>query len=212
MEQKTLKYLRVFIPGFVLLLGLYPIYNHYYSEIFDIKGLHVMYVSFISILLGAIYYQLNIQRLITKPSHYFITKNILDKLILAYGNVVTEEQRKTLKYKDAYMTTFYKVIDNDESLKRKGDNVKFNGIFWTSTADIALIFFVLYFVYKYCFEQINHVESITTFLLYSSIIAFVLHLISVIKHINLSNKQLKPIVNDKELSSIVKTRFDDILK
>ncbi|MCK0137377.1 hypothetical protein [Arenibacter sp. S6351L] len=212
MEQKTLKYLRVFIPGFVLLLGLYPIYNHYYSEVLDIKGLHVMYISFISLLLGAVYYQLNIQRLITNPSHYFITKNILDKLISAYGKEVTKEQRKTLLYKEAYMTTFYKVIDNDESLKRKGENVKFNGIFWTSTADIALIFFVLYFIYKCFFKDIENVESIISFLLYTSIIAFVLHLISVKKHINLSNKQLDPIVNDKELSSIVKKRFDDILK
>src|SRR5690606_29362676 len=114
MEQKTLKYLRVFIPGFVLLLCLYPLYHHHYAELFDISSLHVMYISFISILLGAIYYQLNIQRLITKPSHYFITKNILDKLIKSYGKEVTEEQKKTLKYKDAYMTTFYKVIDNDE--------------------------------------------------------------------------------------------------
>lgn len=212
MEQKTLKYLRVFIPGFVLLLGLYPIYNHYYSEVLDIQGLHVMYISFISLLLGAVYYQLNIQRLITNPSHYFITKNILDKLISAYGKEVTKEQRKTLLYKEAYMTTFYKVIDNDESLKRKGENVKFNGIFWTSTADIALIFIVLYFIYKYFFQDIENVESIISFLLYTSIIAFILHLISVKKHINLSNKQLNPIVNDKELSSIVKERFDNILK
>jgi hypothetical protein len=211
MEQKTLKYLRVFIPGFVLLLGLYPIYDHFYSEVLDVKGLHVIYISFISLLLGAVYYQLNIQRLITYPSHYFITKNILDKLISAYGKVVTKEQRKTLLYKDAYMTTFYKVIDNDESLKRKGENIKFNGIFWTSTADVALIFIVLYFIYKYFFQDIKNVESIISFLLYTSIIAFLLHLISVKKHINLSNKQLNPIVNDKELSSIVKERFDDIL-
>ena len=211
MEQKTLKYLRVFIPGFVLLLGLYPIYDHFYSEVLDVKGLHVIYISFISLLLGAVYYQLNIQRLITSPSHYFITKNILDKLISAYGKVVTKEQRKTLLYKDAYMTTFYKVIDNDESLKRKGENIKFNGIFWTSTADVALIFIVLYFIYKYFFQDIKNVESIISFLLYTSIIAFLLHLISVKKHINLSNKQLNPIVNDKELSSIVKERFDDIL-
>ena len=171
-----------------------------------------MYISFISILLGAIYYQLNIQRIITKPSHYFITKNILDKLIKSYGKEVTDEQRKTLKYKDAYMTTFYKVIDNDESLKRKGDNVKFNGIFWTSTADVFLIFIVFYLLYKYAFKEVNNIDSITSFLIYSSIISFVLHLISAKKHLNLSNKQLDPIINDKELSSIVKTRFDDILK
>lgn len=212
MEQKTLKYLRVFIPGFVLLLGLYPIYNHYFSEIYDITSLHVMYISFISLLLGAVYYQLNIQRIITKPSHYFITKNILDKLISAYDREISAEERKTLKYKDAYMTTFYKVIDNDESLKRKGENVKFNGIFWTSTADISLIFIILFFIYKYFFAEIKNIELLTTFLLYTAIISFILHLISVKKHINLSNKQLNPIVNDKELSSIVKTKFDDILK
>jgi hypothetical protein len=90
--------------------------------------------------------------------------------------------------------------------------VKFNGIFWTSTADISLIFIVLFFIYKYFFAEIKNIELLTTFLLYTAIISFILHLISVKKHINLSNKQLNPIVNDKELSSIVKTKFDDILK
>lgn len=211
MEQKTLKYLRVFIPGFILLLGLYPIYHHHYNDIYDIKSLHVMYVTFISILLGAVYYQLNIQRIITKPSHYFITKNILNKLILAYGKTVSDEQLKTLKYKDSYMTAFYGVIDNDESLKRKGENVRFNGVFWTSTADIALISICLYFVYKNCFCDIKNSELLVSFFLYTFIIAIILHIISVIKHINLSNKQLDPIAHDKTLSSIVETKFDDIL-
>jgi hypothetical protein len=29
------------------------------------------------------------------------------------------------------MTAFYKVVDKNESLKRKGENVRFNGMFWT---------------------------------------------------------------------------------
>lgn len=194
----------------IILLGTYPIYLFYLGEAFDIKGLNVTYVTFLSILLGGVYYQLNIQRVITKPSHFFITKNILDKLIKAYGKSVDKEQRKSLKYKDAYMTAFYNVIDNDESLKRKGENVRFNGIFWTSTADSALISILFYFTYKNM-EQIPKNQVIQDIFLFAAMISFILHIISVIKHINLSNKQLNPIVNDKKLSKILQTKFDEIL-
>ncbi|MBF8961915.1 hypothetical protein I0P70_01545 [Pontibacter sp. FD36] len=210
MEQKTLKYLRIFIPGMIILLGSYPIFQFHLGEAFDIKGLNVTYVSFLSILLGGVYYQLNIQRLITKPSHFLITKNILDKLILAYGKSVDKEQRKNLKYKDAYMTTFYSVIDNDESLKRKGENVRFNGIFWTSTADSAVISVFFYYIYKNLTDIPQYVVLQQVFF-FAALISLALHIISVIKHINLSNKQLNPIINDKKLSGVLKTKFDEIL-
>jgi hypothetical protein len=211
MEQKTLKYLRVVIPGLIILFGAYPIYQNYLGEAFDLNGIHITYVTFLSVLLGGVYYQLNIQRIITKPSHYIITKNILDKLIMAYGQPVNNQQRKTLKYKDAYMFAFYNVIDNDESLKRKGENVRFNGIFWTSTADSAIISLCFYFIYKSMTEIPNY-ETLSEIFLIAFTISIVLHIISVNKHINLSNKQLDPIVNDKRLSDLIKSKFNEILQ
>ncbi|WP_224998729.1 hypothetical protein [Cesiribacter sp. SM1] len=210
MEQKTLKYLRIFIPGVMILLGGYPIYYHYFAEAYDLSGLNVTYATYLSVLLGAIYYQLDIQRLITKPSHYFITNNILNKLIKAYDREVSKNEKKSLVFKDNYMTVFYHIIDNDESLKRKGENVRFNGIFWTSTADSFLINMTFYFLYAY-FPQLIDVILLRKIFLFAAIISLALHIISVIKHIRLSNKQLNPIVHDKNLSLKVKNKFDEIL-
>jgi hypothetical protein len=211
MEQKTLKYLRVLIPGIIILLGAYPIFLHYFGEAYDFKGLGITYITFISILLGGVYYQLNVQRLLTSVSHYFIRRNILNKLIKAYGKTVNDAQREKLMFKDNYMTVFYKIIDNDESLKRKGLNVMFNGIFWTSTADSALISFAFYFIYKYGYRSIEKVDDLLSIFLFTGCISIVLHLISVLKHIRLSNEQLNPIMTDRELSKKVEDKFDVIL-
>lgn len=110
------------------------------------------------------------------------------------------------------MRVFYNIIDNDESLKRKGMNVMFNGIFWTSTADSALINFAFYFTYKYCYPTIENVHTLMSFFLFTGIISIGLHIVSVIKHIYLSNEQLNPIVQDKKLSAIVEEKFNEILQ
>lgn len=100
MEQKTLKYLRVFIPGLIILLGLYPIYDELYSEIYKIEKFETTYVTFVAILFGGIYYQLNIRYLVTYISHSIIKENILKKLIKASGLTVTDAEKKKLRYKD----------------------------------------------------------------------------------------------------------------
>lgn len=218
MEQKTLKYLRILIPGLIILLALYPIFEFNYSEIFDLKSLDTTYITFISLMLGGIYYQLNIQRIITYPSHYLIRKNILNKLIAASGLEIFIKDRKKLKEHsiagkdDAfYMITFYKVIDNDSSLKRKGENVRFNGIFWTSTADIFLINIFFYFVYSIWFREIPNYSTYQSLFLYFAFTGLFLHIISVYKHIGLSNKQLNTIIKVSELAEIVKTNFNEYL-
>ncbi len=218
MEQTTLKYLRILIPGLIILLGLYPIFEYKYSEFFDLKTLDTTYITFISLMFGGIYYQLNIQRLITYPSHSLIRKNILDKLIEASRLEIDEVKRKKLKEHsiagkdDAfYMITFYKVIDSDNSLKRKGENVRFNGVFWTSTADIFLINICFYFIYCIWFKEIPYFATYENLFLYFAYTGLVLHIISVIKHINLSNKQLNSIIKVASLAEIVKTEFNQYL-
>lgn len=109
------------------------------------------------------------------------------------------------------MTAFYKVIDNDESLKRKGENVRFNGIFWTSTADFFFLSILFHFIYKYCYEDIANLVNYKKIFLYVAGVSLILHVISVIKHIILSNEQLNPIINDESMSNTIKDKFNEYL-
>lgn len=95
MEQKTLKYLRVFIPGLIILLGLYPIYDKLYSEIYKIEKFETTYVTFVAILFGGIYYQLNVRYLVTYISHRCITENILNKLITASRLTIDSKKKRS---------------------------------------------------------------------------------------------------------------------
>ena len=216
MEQKTLKYLRIFIPGIIILIGLYPLLTDYILNDVDfgkMNAFHFTIVTFISIIIGGIYYQLNIQRLITKPSHHFIQKNILNKLIKASEKEIDENSLKALKHKNAYMTIFYKIVDGDASLKKKSENVMFNGIFWTSTADIALISIFFFLFYKYFYQLKNFdTNQITLVCITIFFLSLLLHIISVFKHINLSNKQLDPMIDDSELNEKVNENLRKIIR
>lgn len=211
MEQKTLKYLRVFIPGLIILLGLYPIYDEFYSELYKIEKFETTYVTFAAILLGGIYYQLDIQHIVTYISHQIIRRNILNKLITASELSISSDDKKKLKKDDNYMTAFYNAIDNNESLKRKGENVRFNGIFWSSTADLVILCILFYFLYTFGYGEIENLNSYKNAFLIISGISFVLHIISVRKHIKLSNEQLNPIINDETMSDTVKQKFNEYL-
>jgi hypothetical protein len=191
MEQGTLKYLRLLIPGLIFLIGFYPIYIRYFSDIFEVKSIDFSYLTLLSVIIGGIYYQLNIQRVITCPSHFFITKNICNRLITISGLNLTESQKKKVKNERKYMHVFYNLLDKDESLKRKTANVYFNGIFWTSTADSFLINLVFFILYKYKYADFRLSSEYSNIFLILAISSIILHVISVFKHIYLSNDQLE---------------------
>ena len=85
MEQKTLKYLRVLIPGFIILIGLLPLQEQTENGITIVKSLNFNYMILLAVIIGAIYYQLNIQHIITRLSHYLIVTNIKEQLINIHG-------------------------------------------------------------------------------------------------------------------------------
>jgi len=129
MEQTTLKYLRVLIPGITFYLGAFPFVKYYFGDTYHIESLDFAFVTVFSLLAGAIYYQINLQYLAIQPSRYFISDNILNRLIAIYGKAVTPSQKEFLKKDRKYMHVFYRLTDSDESLKKKTNNVYFNGFF-----------------------------------------------------------------------------------
>lgn len=208
MEQTTLKYLRILIPGMFSYLGFYPIFNFYFGEIYDVKSVDFAIVTVISILLGAIYYQINIQYFVIEFSRHRINKNIFDKLVKIYGKDLNESQKNFIETK--YMHVFYKIIDSEESLKRKTNNVYFNGIFWTSSADLFLFSMFFGLIYWCFFERVNDSKLISFLFFLMAVLSFTLHFLSARKHIQLSNDQLGFIdVHNREK---VKEYFDNILQ
>jgi hypothetical protein len=209
MEQTTLKYLRVLIPGLIILIGLLPIKNQLVGFGVNLDGLDYNYTLLFAITLGAIYYQLNIQRLITSHSHYLINKNIYDGLLKTYSKNIDDNIRKDILKKGSYMRVFYRIIDNDESLKQKANLVRFNGIFWTSSADI----FIISLIYS-CLYHFNVLTTTNNIALSKALViimwsALFLHIISVRKHIKLGNEQLKVI--DQLYKNDVEMKIDSII-
>lgn len=190
MEQSTLKYLRIVVPGLIFLIDFFPIYQQYFSGVYKVTTIDFSYLILLSLVSGSIYYQMNIQHLITRPSHYIITNNIKKHLIKISGLTLTKAQQIKISKKRKYMHVFYNLIDKDESLKRKTANVYFNGVFWTSTADSSIINFVFYFLYRCPFSNIPKAADYAKMCLILAGSSLLLHIISVIKHIVLSNEQL----------------------
>ena len=208
MEQTTLKYLRILIPGLIFYLGFYPIFKYYFGDVYDIKSLDFSFVTVISILIGGIYYQLNFQYLITSFSLKKINNNIFDHLVRAYGKDINQYQKNELKQR--HMTVFYRIIDNDESLKKKANNVYFNGIFWTSSADFFLFGLVFWVIYRFIFSDVDDSRLFSDLFLSLAVLSIFLHVISVRKHITLSNDQLRFI--DVHKKKEVTEYFDNILQ
>jgi hypothetical protein len=63
MDQLTLKYLRIIVPGFALLFGIYPIYNEYFIHSKSLTVTDYGYLTLIAITLGAIYHITNLQKI-----------------------------------------------------------------------------------------------------------------------------------------------------
>lgn len=208
MEQTTLKYLRVFVPGLTFYLGVFPIARFYFGDSYDIASLDFAYVTVFSLLAGAIYYQVNVQSFMIRPSRRLIGKNILDKLLGIYGKPVDSSQKDFLKEK--YMYVFYRTVDGDETLKKKANIVYFNGIFWTSSVDVLLLSLMFWVMYRWVFTQVEDAPLFSDLFLTLAALSAVLHVFSVRKHIALSNDQLGFIGIYKK-AEVIKD-FDDILQ
>jgi hypothetical protein len=210
MEQTTLKYLRVLVPGIICLLGLYPAYRYYLGELYDIKSLDVTYLTLISLILGSIYHQLNIRWLILRVSSEDIDNNILNNLKLSYPGTLTDEQSKFLSGKSRFKSILYRLIDNHESLKKKANNVYFNGIFWSSTADLVLFGAAFGLLYFFAFSSVPDSVRFSKMFFVISGLSLLLHYLSVRTHLKLGDDQFS-YINDL-LRKEVKEQTDVVLQ
>ena len=193
MDRKKLKFLRLLVPGLALILELLPMFNGLNIPYEIGKGWLAYSLLIIpAVLLGVVYHLLGIRFFITKHSHRRIDLNITDSLLKIYNGQITQADLNTLKDKNL-KHIFYNLIDNDASLTAKSQLVYFNGLLWTSTADVFLISLVTSLAYLVTGIALADSTIWSTSLLMAAIglISIMLHILTVYKHYNLSNDQLE---------------------
>ncbi len=205
MENTTLKRLRVIIPGVIILLllllliyDLLPLFfvennKHPVFSFLSIIGLSVS--TILAIFFGALYklsnlrwvfFQKPIENIRGNIKAHFQKKFISEPEILS--KICALENDKPI------MNIFFDFIDNDNSLSEKAKNVRFNGIFLSSIADIMILALIFGPIYLIAYIYYNH----SIYLVWTSIaltILFILCLVHFLPkttkdHIDLSNEQL----------------------
>lgn len=194
MERKTLKFLRILIPGLILIFEFLPMLGELKLNYKIGEGWFTYSFLIIpALVIGAIYQMCDVRFTVTNISHRKIDLNITSSLLKIYNKTLTQDEHNYLKLK-RLKHIFYNIIDNDSSLSAKSQLVYFNGILWTSTADLFILSIfssVIYFVLGYWVLGSDFIWQ--TGLIFAGLAAFsfCLHMLSIIKHYKLSNDQIE---------------------
>jgi hypothetical protein len=198
MSQETLKWLRLFVPGVLLFLVLPPLF----LETWDVSALAERFASLdllrdsvVVIVLGALYAVLNLRKPALRSSLLRINDNIKDSMLRSCsGHTDILRAATKLRSGRTLMHVFYKFIDRDPTLQEKAKRVRFNGLIWTSVADIATIGLLGAVTYLIAFgiDDRSHYLGMSLACAMAFLVSYFLLLPLVVRHhIDLSNEQLE---------------------
>jgi hypothetical protein len=212
-ERKTLKFLRLFVPGLIIIFEALPL-STALGKSYEINQGWLSYsiLTIIAVVIGAFYHINNFRFFITNSSYRRIDLNIMDSLIKLYPKALTQEQHNYLKEKKRLKNIFYFFIDNDPSLAAKSENIYFNGALWTSTADafiISAFYSITYLILGIFFFK--HSDLLLWSMIFGgiAIISLLLHIVTIFKHLNISNEQIDFIETTKLKE--LETKIDEVL-
>ncbi|WMN11509.1 hypothetical protein QYS49_38625 [Marivirga salinae] len=212
MERKTLKSLRLLIPGLALILAFLPLFYQMGIEYKIGEGWLAYSLLIIpAFVLGAVYNMLDTRFFITNYSHRKIDLNITSSLLKIYNRELSQEQINFLKQK-RLKHIFYNIVDNDASLTAKSQLVYSNGILWTSTADVFLISIFASIIYIGIGVPTENSSIWMTGILLAGIglLSILFHILTIFRHFNLSNDQLEYI--ETHYVKTLKEKLDEILQ
>lgn len=214
MDVKILKYLRVFIPGVICVFELLPLLKTLgFNLIINSEWLSYSFLGIIAVVIGAIYHALEVRHFITNFSHRRIDLNITNSLLKLYSKELSQEQHNYLKAKRRLKNIFYYFVDIDKSLTVKSQLVYFNGVFWTSTADVFIIstfYSVVYLIAGYFVLKDVNTWMFGILLAGVALLGVLLHIVFVSRHINLSNDQLEYI--ETHYKTQLTSKIDEVLQ
>lgn len=199
MELNRLKQMRIIVPGIVVLLFLIPIYVYLYGsgKLFDKDNVNIgtgVMSLLICYLIGYVYNSYQLRGWRNKKTLKEINLNIKQQLFEIGRTLPTsdDDKNRIIDGKEL-MSIFYNIVDNDHSLTEKAKIVRSNGLFWTSTADVAVISMIFTYIYLVLFLVSKGLYYAYAGLIIGSIGLFfgcILHPTSVKRHISLSNDQI----------------------
>ena len=129
--------------------------------------------------------------IIIGTSYYFTITN------KSYTKGLTKKQKQYLYKNNTLKNVVFKIIENNESLKKKLTHSFFNGLIWTSIADLLIISFLFSFVYflsKIIFEEAVDkliIGGITMILI--TFTTLITHILAFLRHSRLSSEQIEHI-------------------
>lgn len=204
MSKEWLKRFRLIIPGIIIMLFILLGLTKTKDELMDISLLfsrfnwsdlyYIFYIGVI-IILGALYYALNIRWLVWKHYNKKVEDNIKDTILNECTLNISAKQWYNLKKENAVMIIFYDFIDNNESLKDRSNDVRFNGLIWTTCFDITILSCLAGFIYTILFFTTtrSHYIYISLFSFWLCFIALAFSSLLTYRHLAKSNDQLEVI-------------------
>lgn len=187
MEQKTLNYLRIIVPGAIFLV--FAVVLGAITKLFELPNpdADALLKSLWVIVIGVIYRFTPLRTWINKSYFDRVNENIRSRMV-AMAGLVDDKKRFTW---DKLRRIFYDIIDHDESLKVKGQRVMFNGLLWTSCADLTAIgtLFLAYSLILIVSDVHNAAYAAIAFFM-AAFMGFIGSVKTTAKHIELGNEQL----------------------
>lgn len=160
MDLRTLQRLRIVIPGVMILLVLMPLREQAFdlnSLVENLRGIDVLARGVIAIICGAAYYFSELRTYFLATAYKQIRDNIKARLLAPCLNdpeiaLAADRLREGRALLDS---VFYNLVDTDRSLTEKAKRVYFNGLIWSSAADLdavstfgALIYWAAVILYE----------------------------------------------------------------
>lgn len=137
MSNTTQRYLRFLIPG---MLGYFALYFICRTCDFCTIGWPTSFdevMKLTAVLLIAFFYDvLRLRNLSNALPLFRVNAGIMDRLKEPF--LEDDERISTITWK-RFKDVFYPIIDNDETLKVRSENIRFNGVLWSSAADLRAI-------------------------------------------------------------------------
>lgn len=196
MDKKSLKILRLICPGLLFLLYALPLL----FRTGFIKSINQLddYTRYLCILiciiaLGAIYYILGVRNIFWRKIVMDLRNNIKNTFIDFFKSEIDIVHKIKSLSDLELMSVFYKLIDDDDSLKDKQNDVRLNGLILTTVIDAQLL--LLFFMPIYLLFCI--LEKYYYFIVFVMILSAIIYLLLNLfknklkkKHFEYQNEQL----------------------
>jgi len=195
MSKTTLKTLRFIVPGVMILTVASLLFRTSLQDLPELlRSVEGLVYLVVVLPICYVYDIMNIRGLFLRRSHSQIDANIKERLIAPFrSEAVITEGIESLSQGRRLLNLFYSIVDKDESLKSKTQDVYLNGLLWSSTADLMAVssLFVPVYVIAYLLKSVPHYLPVALGLCIVYVFAARVAMPRVTsRHIELSNDQL----------------------